>query len=68
LAEALQRTSAGIEEKLLPACFHQDAGPESIHGRHRGAGSEEGHLDLLCPDRRWSKSHESKNDSCRTME
>jgi hypothetical protein len=46
LGETLQRTSAGVEEEFLPGCFDQDAGSESIHGRHRRARSEQGDFDF----------------------
>jgi hypothetical protein len=48
LGEALQRASPGVEQKLLPGGLHQDGRPASIHGRHRGAGSEERHLEAGC--------------------
>jgi hypothetical protein len=48
LGKALHGTSAGVEEECLPACFDEDAWPESTDGRHRAPRSEEGDFDLLC--------------------
>lgn len=65
LPEALQGTSACVNQELLPTDFNESAWPESMHGGWRSSGTQERHLDLL-PDGKGSgrdKRHESESDA-----
>jgi hypothetical protein len=61
--QTLQRSSSGIEKKLLIPDLHQGAWPESVHHWRRTAGTQKRHFNLLCLRGGWGNRCDKQSES-----